>query len=68
VSESKRVVFVVDDEPAIAQTLAMILNQSGFAAIAFEDPHLAIEAAGAIKPDLLISDVMMPGMTGVRSI
>jgi DNA-binding NtrC family response regulator len=57
--------FVVDDESVIASTLAIILNQSGFQAESFTNPLLALEQAKDIKPDLLISDVMMPEMTGV---
>lgn len=58
-------VFIVDDEAIIAHTLAIILNQSGFFATAFEDPEAAITSAVATPPDLLISDVMMPKMTGI---
>ena len=64
--DTNRVVFVVDDEPVIAKTLAIILNQSGFNAHAFENPEEAIAASSDIAPDLLISDVMMPGMTGIE--
>ncbi|MFZ0301595.1 MAG: response regulator [Terracidiphilus sp.] len=64
---SRGVVFVVDDEVLIAKTLAMILNQTGFAASAFEDPFRALEsAAGGLPPDLLITDVIMPGMSGIE--
>lgn len=63
---SRGVVFVVDDERLIAQTLKMILAQSGFTASAFEDPYKALEAAATGPvPDLLISDVVMPGMSGI---
>jgi DNA-binding NtrC family response regulator len=58
-------VFVVDDEPVIASTLAAILNASGFKATAFNHPQDAIEAAMREGPALLISDVIMPGMNGI---
>ena len=63
---SRGIVFVVDDEVLIAKTLAMILNHTGFAASAFDDPFRALEAAaGGQVPDLLITDVIMPGMSGI---
>lgn len=63
--DKQKVVFVVDDEAVIAQTLAMILNQSGFSATAFERSDKAIAAAQNVCPDLLITDVMMPDMNGI---
>jgi DNA-binding NtrC family response regulator len=66
VPDTNRVVFVVDDEAVIAQTLAIILNQAGFQASAFDHPEKAIAASNELTPVLLISDVMMPGMTGVE--
>jgi CheY-like chemotaxis protein len=59
-------VFVVDDEKVISSTLAVILRQSGFLAEPFTDPIEALRLAASKCPDLLISDVMMPGMTGVE--
>lgn len=58
-------VFVVDDEVVIADTLATILKISGFTAIAFNNPKLALTAAHLNPPDLLISDVVMPQLSGV---
>jgi CheY-like chemotaxis protein len=57
---------VVDDEQVIAQSLAVILRQSGFSAEAFMNPLEALAEAASMAPDLLISDVMMPEMSGVE--
>jgi len=66
VPDTNRVVFVVDDEVVIAQTLVIILSQAGFRASAFDHPKKAIAACAEQTPHLLISDVAMPGMTGIE--
>jgi DNA-binding NtrC family response regulator len=58
-------IFVVDDEHVIASTLAVILNMNGFSARFFTRPREALAAAQADTPDLLISDVAMPELSGV---
>ena len=58
-------VFVVDDEPVISSTLAMILCSQGFDATAYTQPLKALEAARSVAPDLLISDVVMPVLSGI---
>ena len=59
-------VFVVDDQPTIASSLADILRLSGFSATSFTDPQEALEAACADAPDLVISDIEMPGLSGIE--
>jgi CheY-like chemotaxis protein len=59
-------VFVVDDEPLIASTTAMILSSSGFDAAFFTAPLEALQAAHVEAPDLLLSDVIMPILTGIE--
>lgn len=61
-----QLVYIVDDEWAIAQTLAEILAHKGFHAHAFHNPGQALVRAMTSPPDILIADVMMPGMTGVE--
>jgi DNA-binding response OmpR family regulator len=58
-------IFVVDDEHVIASTLAVILNMNGYYTKYFTHPLEALKAAHLDKPDLLISDVSMPDLSGV---
>jgi DNA-binding response OmpR family regulator len=58
-------VLVVDDESAIADTLAEILNRSGYNAMAAYDGPGALEASLTVPPELLITDVVLPGMNGI---
>jgi DNA-binding NtrC family response regulator len=63
---SSRCIYVVDDEPVIASTLATILQVNGFSARFFTSPLEALAAARSEAPDLVISDVAMPGISGVE--
>ena len=58
-------VLVLDDERVIANTLALILNRSGYEARAVYNAEAAINTARELQPDFLISDVIMDGMTGI---
>src|SRR5580692_11674139 len=58
-------VLVADDERVIADTLAMILNQSGFEARAAYSGEKALEIASSFAPDMLISDVIMADLNGI---
>jgi CheY-like chemotaxis protein len=60
------VVLVVDDEPMVADTLAMILCEEGFEAKAAYGGQPALTFARETQPSFLISDVHMPGMNGLE--
>jgi CheY-like chemotaxis protein len=62
---SKPKILVADDERVIADTLAMILNQSGFDARAVYSGEKALESASTFVPDMLISDVIMADLNGI---
>jgi CheY-like chemotaxis protein len=64
--EQRPIVLIVDDEKVIADTLAIILSRSGFATFTAYNGSAALELASIVQPQLLISDVVMPGMTGVE--
>ncbi|HZC43281.1 MAG TPA: response regulator [Acidobacteriaceae bacterium] len=59
------VVLVVDDEVVIADTLTTILSHHSIAAMTAYDGAGALEIARIIPPDLLLADVVMPGMSGI---
>ena len=65
-SEYRPRILVVDDECVIADTLAKVLTLSGYAAIAAYDADGALETALQSPPELLISDVVLPGMNGIQ--
>ena len=60
------VVMVVDDEKIIADTLSIILSREGFSTVTAYEATSALSLAKLHKPQLIISDVMMPEMTGVE--
>lgn len=63
----KPTVLVADDEWVIADTLTIILNQSGFQATAVYSGEAAVETAKTLRPDMLVSDVVMPGISGIEA-
>jgi DNA-binding NtrC family response regulator len=58
-------IIVVDDEPVIADTLVNILNGEGYNAISTSDGKSAIEWAIKFEPDVVVTDVVMPGLSGI---
>ncbi len=60
-------VLVVDDEQVIADTLAKILDINGYDASAVYSGLAAIDSARELRPDLIISDVIMQDMDGIEA-
>ncbi|HEY3626853.1 MAG TPA: response regulator [Terracidiphilus sp.] len=59
-------VLVVDDEETVANTTVEILNLAGFCAFVAYDGLTALELAAKFHPDILLTDVLMPGMNGIE--
>lgn len=57
-------ILVVDDEVALQETLAYNLTKQGYEVEIVGDGPSALEAARRIKPDLILLDIMLPGMDG----
>ena len=59
-----RRILIVDDDAAIRSALEMVLALEGYEVIVAGDGDAGLVSAIAERPDLIISDVMMPGLTG----
>jgi CheY-like chemotaxis protein len=60
-------ILVVDDEPIIADTLVNILEGEGHEAFAMSDGAAAVKWAEKLRPDAVVTDVIMPGMNGIET-
>jgi two-component system, OmpR family, response regulator ResD len=59
-------VLVVDDEPAIGDVVSRYLERAGYDTCVAHDGPEALELAGAASPDLVVLDVMLPGIDGLE--
>jgi DNA-binding response OmpR family regulator len=59
-------ILVVDDEPSLRDTVAYSLRREGYDVVSAADGPAAIAAARTHRPDLVILDIMLPGMDGLQ--
>lgn len=59
-------ILVVEDEPALQETLAYNLEKQGYRVQTAGDGRLALETARRLKPDLIVLDIMLPAMDGIE--
>jgi len=57
-------ILIVEDEPALIKTLVYKLEREGYQVKAVKNGIKALETAREIKPDLMILDIMLPGLDG----
>jgi len=65
-SKKRLKVVVVEDEPAIADMLAEMMRMLGFEAIQTYSSSPAVDQISIEQPDLVLLDVMMPGISGLE--
>jgi two-component system alkaline phosphatase synthesis response regulator PhoP len=63
---SKAKILVIDDEPSIVKLVEAYLKPEGYEVLTATDGDAGLKSARAFKPDLLILDVMLPGMDGIE--
>ena len=61
---NKKRVLLAEDEPNIVESLQFLLERAGFDVAVENDGHLALKAALENCPDVLVLDVMLPGLDG----
>jgi CheY-like chemotaxis protein len=66
-SSEKVKIIVIDDEALIAETVVEILTQEGFDAVSVSSGFSAIELAKELRPAIILSDVIMPGLNGIET-
>lgn len=64
----KRRIMLVDDEPGIRLMLSMLLEEEGYEVISAKDGREALELLRIAEPDAVITDYMMPHLTGLQLI
>lgn len=63
---SNSVVHVVDDDAAIRDSLSFLLDSAGFTAHTYEAASALLARIGELEPGCIVTDVRMPGMTGLE--
>jgi CheY-like chemotaxis protein len=67
-TEAKGSILVVDDEPAICVVMGIILKLHGYAVYRAHNVSQAYNYLEETKPDLIVADIMMPGVDGLTMI
>jgi len=58
-------ILIVEDEPALAESVRYALDDEGYDVIVADNGPSGLESARALKPDLVLLDLMLPGMSGL---
>jgi two-component system nitrogen regulation response regulator GlnG len=64
--EARQSVWIVDDDDSVRWVLEKAMQRDGMLARGFADPRIALEELALERPDVLITDIRMPGMDGLE--
>lgn len=59
-------ILVIDDDESLRDTIGLMLEQEGFKAVLIGDGKTGLQEAMALKPNLILVDLRMPGLSGVE--
>ncbi len=57
-------ILIVDDEPELLEIMSVKLRNVGYEPVVAHNAKEAVDAAGKVRPDLILMDIHMPGNTG----
>lgn len=63
---SKQTILIVEDEPSLVEVLSYNLEKEGFNVLTATDGKAGLDKALAIVPDLVVLDLMLPGIDGLQ--
>jgi len=59
-------ILAIDDDESLRETIGVMLEREGFRPVLAEDGRSGFEKALTLKPDLILVDLRLPGMTGME--
>ena len=62
---AEQMVHVVDDDPAIRESIAFLLSSAGMTSRAYDSAAALLDRVAALEPGCILTDVRMPGMSGL---
>jgi DNA-binding response OmpR family regulator len=65
-ADSPRHVLIVDDEQPVADTLSLVFQSKGYSVTVAYNAESALVLSQTLPPDIVISDIMLPGMNGIQ--
>ena len=60
--------LIIDDDPALLRLMSMAFQQAGYSTVAADNGRKGIRMASAYRPDLVVTDIVMPDIEGIGAI
>lgn len=61
-------VLIIDDDPALLRLMSMAFEKAGYGVVSADNGRSGIRMANAHKPDLVVTDIVMPDIEGIGAI